>query len=387
MSTDYFGGTIEGPGGATIVSDEAGDHIVFHGVKTSGGFHRPMYVSDLTWKDGRPIVARSCHSACQGFSQVQGANNWRYQDKIHGNWQDIKTITPTGYLNMRQWHDDNPTGGYVWSSVQHPGPANDTARTWTAPKNGVIDIVSHPAKLLPSGNGVTVQITRNGSLLWGPAVIAGTDTVGIEANVPKVVVKAGDLIRFEIGNNGDWANDVTTWDPDIIQRGRSDDASSCHTACQGFSNVQGANGWRYQDKVGGYWQDIKTFAPTGYFNLRQQWHDDNPAGGYVWPSVQHPGPANDTARTWTAPKNGTIDIISNAAKLLRNGNGVTVQITRNGSVLWGPAVISGDDTVGTEANLRDVKVTAGDLIRFEIGNNGDWVDDATTWDPDIIQRG
>ncbi len=111
----------------------------------------------------------------------------------------------------------------------------------------------------------------------------------------------------------------------------------------------------------------------------KEWHDAS--GGFVWPTAEHPGASNDTARTWIAPRAGTINITSQVAKLVTGGDGVVVKITKNGSTIWGATSIGANDTTGVAANVSGVTVAAGDAIRFEVNRNGDYQYDATAWDP------
>lgn len=62
MSSTSFGRKIVGPGGADIVADPAGDHIVFHGITDFLGgerVRRAMYVADLGWDGAHPVVRGS----------------------------------------------------------------------------------------------------------------------------------------------------------------------------------------------------------------------------------------------------------------------------------------------------------------------------------------
>ncbi|MBO2444026.1 family 43 glycosylhydrolase [Actinomadura nitritigenes] len=59
QSTGAYGGAVEGPGSADILSDETGDHLVFHGIlKHHGGstVDRGMFVAPLGWDGSRPVV-------------------------------------------------------------------------------------------------------------------------------------------------------------------------------------------------------------------------------------------------------------------------------------------------------------------------------------------
>lgn len=366
--------TVTGSGSGYIVVDDSAAGIVYSGSWTHQTGMLDPYAGTLS-------KASSCNTACLGFSSTQGSNAWSYQDYVGGSWQNIGTYTASGYQGQMEWHD--ATGGYVWPTRMHPGPTNDTARTWTAPTTGTIYISSHASKSDPAGNGVKIKITKNGSVIWGGAsgtTLSGSDTTGVDANVSSLSVTAGDKIRFEINNNGDWQNDSTTWDP-IIQYQA---AQLSFTASTGFSNTQGTNGWSYQDYVSGNWQNIAAYAASG-FQGQPEWHDTT--GGFVWPSNLHPGPSNDTARTWTAPQSGVIDISSHVAKAdTGGGNGVKVKITKNGSVIWGGTsgtTIAATDSVGVDANVSGISVVTGDKIRFEVNNNGDYQYDSTAWNPTI----
>lgn len=154
-----------------------------------------------------------------GFSRTQGLNNWRYQDFINGSWRDIATYNARLCEPERVdcWHDQSAgfEGGYVWSTGMHPGPENDTARAWYAPRSGFIDIASHVAKANPHWDGVVVRITKNGATVWGPQYIAGNDTTGVDANVQGVRVALGDVIRFEVNRSGNYYSDSIIWNPTI----------------------------------------------------------------------------------------------------------------------------------------------------------------------------
>lgn len=215
----------------TSIADDAGTAVTY-----TGRWLHDTGLADAF--DGTLAhTAGSCHSACQGFSNVQGANGWRYQDRIDGTWRDIQNYRDSGYLGQREWHDD-PSGGYVWPTGEHPGPDHEAARAWVAPKDGTVDIASHVAKMNTQGNGVVVSITLNDQVIWGPKTIAGTDTEGIDADVSGVSVSAGDVIRFVIANNGDWAYDATAWDPDVTYAGSTPPDNSPASASWTFTGRQ-----------------------------------------------------------------------------------------------------------------------------------------------------
>ncbi|WP_433229381.1 family 43 glycosylhydrolase [Actinomadura formosensis] len=59
QSTGGYDGKVKGPGGASIVTDAAGDHLVFHGILEFHGdsqVTRGMYVASLGWDGPRPVL-------------------------------------------------------------------------------------------------------------------------------------------------------------------------------------------------------------------------------------------------------------------------------------------------------------------------------------------
>ncbi|MFD7025153.1 family 43 glycosylhydrolase [Promicromonospora sukumoe] len=57
MTTDSLDGAVGGPGGADVLRDAGGDKLIFHGHRDAGG--RGMYVADLGWANGNPVVRGS----------------------------------------------------------------------------------------------------------------------------------------------------------------------------------------------------------------------------------------------------------------------------------------------------------------------------------------
>jgi hypothetical protein len=69
------------------------------------------------------------------------------------------------------------------------------------------------------------------------------------------------------------------------------------------------------------------------------------------------------------------------------GNGVVAEIRSSASAdpLWSGTV--GYDNVGLEANLHEVAVAEGEVLRFAVSNNGENRCDATSWVPAIAYTG
>lgn len=62
LTTTGYRGQITGPGGADVVHDGANSHLVFHGIVRAPGADslvRAMYMADLGWANGTPVVRGS----------------------------------------------------------------------------------------------------------------------------------------------------------------------------------------------------------------------------------------------------------------------------------------------------------------------------------------
>lgn len=167
-------------------------------------------------------------------------------------WTRIGTYTYPGmYFGGGEWHDGSPYGGWVWPATIHPG-LTPTARIWTAPATGRINISSHVAKnasIGVGGNGVIVSITRNGSQLFTQS-LGAADTTGFSANPTSISVASGDEIAFVIDGKGNYYNDATDWNPTVTYASGSL-AGTSYVASTGFSGIQypdaGSTVWSYKD--------------------------------------------------------------------------------------------------------------------------------------------
>jgi hypothetical protein len=241
------------------------------------------------------------------------------------------------------WNDSN---GTVSARLLQPASDRDIGRAWTAPTAGTVDITGQVADdtLDSSGLASTVRITLNDQVIWGPQTIAAGDTSGLDASVPAVAVSAGDVIRFEVAAGGG----TVAWDPDVTYQGDPPVVAAPPA-----------------------WADMATYhSSEDYSGDGPFWHD---TAGYVSARLIQSSLRRDAARTWTAPRDGAVDITGHAS----DGN-ATVSITLNGQTVWGPQVAGDLDT-----NISGLAVSAGDVIRFVVGGGGQQV----RWDPDVSYQG
>jgi hypothetical protein len=308
-----------------------------------------------------------CHLACQQFSGLQGQDGWSYQSATGGVWGDI-----TGFhANLGiggdccGWYDidisNSDFSGLVSARFILGGVGHDTARAWTAPKDGVVDITAQAIPFV-DGSSAVLTITRNGQPVWGPQTIDGT-TAPLDTSVANVAVTAGDVIRFEVqGASALTLRNLLQWDPDMHYQG--DPPLQPPPPPPPFVNMQVYHG-------------SDDFLGDGAF-----WHDGN---GYVSARLVQPGNDRDVARAWTAPKDGVVDVTGNVAKDVLDSSGApaSVSITLNDQVIWGPQTLAAGDTSGLDASVPAVTVSAGDVIRFKVAAAGGTV----AWDPGVTYQG
>lgn len=301
--------------------------------------------------------------AASDFSLTQGQRNWYYQQRDSaGNCSDM---TVSG-----SYWKGNDTYCLIGGNFQHP-QNYDSVRKWVAPRAGALRITGMAKMFQSGGDGVIVSILQNNETIWGPKTISGTDTTGISHDFP-IGVCEGDEIKFIVNKNGSADFDSTLWDPSIIY-------IQSHRASAGFSSIQGANNWYYQERNSTGKYTNMTWNASG------AWYGSE-AYSINGANFQHPGSAVDAVRKWVAPRKGTINI-AGIAKLAHPdaptySDGVRLTIKCNNGIHWGPILLGNTNTNGLEHNFN-MSVQQGDSIYFIVNRNGNNTCDSTIWDPSI----
>ncbi|MHB1484838.1 MAG: carbohydrate binding domain-containing protein [Saccharofermentanales bacterium] len=149
----------------------------------------------------------------QSFSGSQGYDNWSYQSYNGTSWSNLSYDSTNGYYGT--------SSNFIsrFETLPDATSSHMTARTYTAPYSGIINIRGWA--YLPynnqGGDGVRVKITKNGTTQWGTQTISGTNMTGYSTNVNDLAVNAGDIIRFETdcGSSNNNSYDYTSWIPTI----------------------------------------------------------------------------------------------------------------------------------------------------------------------------
>ncbi|MHB9034035.1 MAG: hypothetical protein ACYC6L_13430 [Anaerolineae bacterium] len=148
----------------------------------------------------------------------------------------------------------------------------------------------------------------------------------------------------------------------------------------GFGEVQGQNGWRFQYRKVGDWTDLPFFD-----DKKKVWRLTE-SDDLAWISRFEQFSAEKDAvmaRAWKAPADGKVAIRSRLIKTYGGGSTVPVQISLNGVAIWGPQNCGSKEREGFTADLDNIAVKTGDIIRFETGGPGGWVVDGVSWVPTI----
>ncbi|WP_176560068.1 S8 family serine peptidase [Brevibacillus dissolubilis] len=310
--------------------------------------------------------------ASKDFSNLQGKNDWYYQEWTGTAYQDLHYTDSGNYWN----------GSYPYTSVfpnRQETDAYDSVRKWVAPRQGTVQISGNVAQQFADcGDGFQVRIMKNDTQIWpnsGWQYIAADDTVGFSHDI-SVEVNAGDAVYFVMnqGAQNNWC-DRAAWDPSISYSY----SKNSFTASEDYSNIQGQNNWYYQEWTGTGYQDLSYVADGNFW-----------MGSYLYTRVyqnRQETDAFDSVRTWMAPRQGTVRITGNVAQQFADcGDGFQVKIMKNGTQIWpntGWQYIDYDDTTGLPHDIQ-VPVNAGDTIHFVMnqGAQNNWCDRAI-WDPKI----
>lgn len=156
------------------------------------------------------------------YTGAQGEKNWYYgyynrtadADKIYqpANFTPFpRSSGPHSASNywsgaMWDWYNGNPPWDEIGQTGMHPNGANSAAehwviRRWVSEVTGRIEVEWTLAKSNPSGSGVTGRLFHNGAQK-DSAVIAGTDSVGVQRSIVITNVQAGDFIDLALDATG-----------------------------------------------------------------------------------------------------------------------------------------------------------------------------------------
>ena len=192
-----------------------------------GKFLAGKNISSIRNSNNRSTAILPSYAALQ-FSPVQAKNQWLYMyEESESAWTNMPTFSSTDYDGKWEMGPAQYVSAFDLapaSSIGSHKTGGGVARTWIAPRSGIISIRGRVLKLDgQGGSGVFAAINHQSPAsviqIWPPSgdgqLIAGDDMVGYATDLDDISVAAGDLIRFEIHANGDNAHDAVSWAPSV----------------------------------------------------------------------------------------------------------------------------------------------------------------------------
>lgn len=307
------------------------------------------------------------YRASTDFGGNQGPN-WIYAEYDGSDYSQI------AYDSGGNFWQGTGTFTTVSREGMHPDTGYDAVRAWHASSAGKVSIRGAVALGATGGNGVVATILKNGTdVLWSSTVTSTTPVT--PTGVTDIPMNEGDSIQFRVNNNGASAFDYTAWDPEVDFDGNYEPLETIvYAADDGFTGNQGMNQWLYEQWDGSNYTAMPTYNSGGSY-----WVGSQPFT-QVARVAQHPSSGEESVRTWRAPYDGTVAITGDI-DVISGGNGVVATVLKNGSSLWQSVVAAGASA--TPTGLSSVAVSAGDVIRFRVGDNGHNAFDSTFWEPVI----
>jgi hypothetical protein len=159
------------------------------------------------------------YNAGDGFSSVQGFDQWSYQYYNGSSWNNMTVYNSSTPVLWGSWGANSNTA-LIFQQAEQPDATNAdwVARTWTAPLTGNISIRGWALKQTVGGSGMMLEITQNGTSIWGGTgtFLGANDQTGFATNAD-VAVTVGDVVRFQASNGGSGNNtdDIVSWAPNI----------------------------------------------------------------------------------------------------------------------------------------------------------------------------
>ncbi len=179
----------------------------------------------------------------------EGPDPVRVEGVVPIDWQIAMPAEDEGFARLSHrddtWYGSTYWTGPDWTRVgrdwQHPGEHTPSVRTFLVPHDGRVSITGRAFKahVAPETDGVRVAIRHGAETIW-QAEIEGGDETGVDHDLT-VPVRRGERLRFVVHKRQAIYCDTTRWDPVIAY----DDGPSFR-ASEGFSTVQGQDGWYYE---------------------------------------------------------------------------------------------------------------------------------------------
>lgn len=153
------------------------------------------------------------------------------------------------------------------------------------------------------------------------------------------------------------------------------DNSLVWVASDGFSSMQGVNGWSYRFEESPGKLKHLTWNPDRYWEAR-----DVATEIRITPTEQIPAAGHPIVRSWLAPYTGTIRVEGRAAVTADNcPDGPTVSIHKGKSVLWKHTL----KARAPASHDKTIEVFRGEVVGFRVVRGSEPGCAAAAWDPRV----
>lgn len=354
---------------------------------------KPNPLKSITWDEIaaggiKMYEAPEYKSSDAYLSEKQGKDGWSFQYASVGanDYTDYNEFDNGWFLD---YQNNWAYGGVIAADTMHPGNAADVVKTFVCPKDGTVQITSDTTIAVNSSksDGVNLKLLKNDEQVW-PAVgwqLVQYGESPLTFAELTLKVKAGDKLYFRANCNINNSNDTVSWSPVVsYDTGAVDpEAPMLYKSSEAYPfQEQGKNGWNFQHTPLGSnaYTDYNVFDGGWFVDTQYNWA----YGGVTTADTMHPGNIADAAKTFTCPRNGTIEV--SADKIIKvtdsKSDGVNLKILRNDIQVW-PA--SGWRFVGYGADFTFTKFTleveAGDKLHFRANCNVNNISDTVSWSP------
>lgn len=278
-----------------------------------------------------------------------------------------------------------------------PADNMDVAYIFTFPQDGVAQVEA-PAgiSLHPDGNGVSVALFKDETMIWPESNAWQTVQPGETAAFPALTVSghAGEKLYFRVNSGGNAKNDNTSWDMSVTFTSGEYDASwdpeilPVTDIRTDFSAQQGNKHWSYVFASAG--AEDYTALNHSYENESGLWWSqdapDNWNVGRVGNAVLTPSGEKDVAYAYTLFRDGTLEISAENLTLPQGGDGCSVGVYKNGTLIW-PQGGMGRVEAGGSVTFEPIVISGrkGDVLYFRVnsGEQKNSLEDHLSWNPAI----
>ncbi len=157
------------------------------------------------------------YTALGGFSPVQGAEQWRYEESVDGAaFRDMRW--DNGGYEGRWLGSGMATIGRIW---MQPGAQSDVSRTFVAPGNAMLTISGSIRKDPSAENGCAIRarILHREQPIWPAdtwAEVQPEFSKTIEYKVESLKVAKGDRVQFVLEHTRRIGSNAVIWNPTVV---------------------------------------------------------------------------------------------------------------------------------------------------------------------------